>query len=186
MTQRSVARAILVLLGVSLCSWVLANDDLGAAAKKEKERRAKIAKPGKVLTEEDGKEASQRGSGSLTELTGAAAAAGSPETSAGPESLPDPKATWKARSVAAHAAVTAAEAKLAQLERDLSAYRSDMAPVSAAEAQDPMRRQKREARIVEMTKQIEVQNLAVAAAKKTLSDFEDEARRNRVPPGWLR
>jgi len=46
-----------VLVAVFLSSMVQAQD-LATVAKKEKERRAKVAKPVKVLTEEDGKEAS--------------------------------------------------------------------------------------------------------------------------------
>ncbi|HQZ17318.1 MAG TPA: hypothetical protein PLD86_10640, partial [Vicinamibacteria bacterium] len=83
-------------------------------------------------------------------------------------------------------AVVTAEKALAQMEREVAAFRSDMAPVSAADAQDPMRLQKRDARIFELNKQIEAQKIALADAKKAVVTFEEEARRAGVPAGWLR
>jgi chromosome segregation ATPase len=156
-------------------------------ARKEKERRAKVAKPVKVLTEDDGKEAATRGAGSVTALGGEGAAATAPaeHQSAGGDADAQ-RAAWKARADAARAAVVAAEKTLAQMERDVAAYRSDMRVVSAADAQDPMRLQKRDAKIVEMNKQVEAQKTAVADAKKAVAALEDEARRSGVPAGWLR
>ena len=162
--------------------------DLAAIAKKEKERRAKVAQPAKVLTEDDGKEAGAKGAGSVTALPGegtTSAVASDHQASATTEAEAQQK-SWKARADSARAAVTNAEKTLAQLERAVASYRSDMAPVSAADAQDPMRLQKRDARIYEMNKQVEAQKVAVTEAKKALAAFEDEARRSGVPAGWLR
>ena len=164
------------------------SQDLVALAKKEKERRAKVAKPTKVLTEDDGKEAGAKGAGSVTALPGegAVAAPDSSERASVANAAEAEQASWKARAASMREAVVTAEKTLAQMERDLAAYRSDMAPVSAAEAQDPMRLQKRDARIFELNKQIEAQKIAVTDAKKALVAFEDEARRAGVPAGWLR
>ncbi len=175
-----------VLLGGFLSSLAQA-DDLVALARKEKERRARIAKPVKVFTEEDGKGAAARGSGSVTTLAG-----GSPSPdqanrqAAAGDSTDAQRAAWKQRADRARGAVASAEKMLEQMERDLAALRSDLTPLSAADAQDPMRLQKREVRIVEMNKQIQAQKAAIAEARQALSAFEDEARRNSVPAGWLR
>lgn len=170
----------MVLMG-GLISSAVSAQDLVALAKKEKARRAKVASPGKVLTEEDGKQAA----GSVTALTGpspVAEAEGQPTGS----SIEAQKAAWKARSDHARAAVAFAGRKLDHMERTLAALRSDLTPLSAAEAQDPMRLQKREAMIVGMNKQIQAQKEAVVEARKALSAFEDEARKNGVPAEWLR
>src|SRR5262245_15433312 len=124
--------------------------DLAAMAKKEKARRAKVTKPVKVFTEEDGKEAGTKGTGSVTALAseGSAGSALAPVTASG---VAESQTTaWKQRADAARQPVTQAEADLAQTQRELEAYRSDTAPVSAADAQDPMRLQNREKRIYEM------------------------------------
>ena len=179
-------RIALALLAVFLPLLAQAQD-LASLAKKEKERRAKVAKPVKVLTEDDGKEATARGAGSVTSLKGGVAP--SPELSPTSQAKPDveaQKAAWKARATGARDVVTNAEKALAKMESDLGEYRSDLTLVSAADAQDPMRLQKREARIVQMNKEIAAQRAAVADARRALAAFEQEARRAGVPAGWLR
>ena len=183
---RSLCGVAIVLIGV-LLSPVASAQDLVALAKKEKARRAKVANPGRVLTEEDGKQATAKGVGSVTALTGEnASPAAEVERQPTEKSIDPQQAAWKARSDSARAAVVDAQNKLDEMERDLAALRSDLTPLSAADAQDPMRLQKREARIVEMNRQIQAQKAAIAEARQALSAFEDEARKNAVPAGWLR
>jgi hypothetical protein len=160
--------------------------DLAAVARKEKERRAKVAKPAKVLTENEVKE----GQGSVT-VTVAGTAEDAP-SAASPASPPAvsaeeaSRASWKARALAARQAVLSAESGLKSLEDLVTTLRADLAPLTAQEAQDPLRIQKRDARIAETNQAIEKQKIAIADAKKALVAFEQEARDNRVPPGWLR
>ncbi len=185
-TSRHRAQTALVLIGVLLPALAQAQD-LAALARKEKERRAKVAKPVKVLTEDDGKEAGVKGTGAVTALPDAASTAAAPtERQGGGDTREGQQAAWKQRADAARAAVTNAEKTLAQMEKDVAALRSDMTPVSATDAQDPMRLQKRDQKVFEMNKQIEAQKAAIAAAKKAVIDLEEEARRAGVPSGWLR
>jgi hypothetical protein len=174
--------ASLVLSLVLLGSYAASSDDLAALAKKEKERRAKLAKPARVYTEEDGKAA---GSATVTTVPGPPEA--SPETSpTGGPSKADQRAMWKARADAARAEIVASQARLEDLKRQYAEYESDIAEVPAAEILDPMRRQKREVRLAEMRAQIEQQRQIAADASKSLTVLETEARKNRIPPGWLR
>jgi chromosome segregation ATPase len=157
---------------------------LADAAKKEKARRAKIASPGKVLTEEDA--AAKVGSVTAVEAAQPPSASrmegeGQPE-----DALAKPQAVWKGRAEGVRGALVSAQKALDEAQRAESAFRSDVAPLSAADAQDPMRLQKREARLAEMNKQIEVLKAAVAAARANITALEDEARRAGVPAGWLR
>ncbi|MBX7184983.1 MAG: hypothetical protein K1Y01_07545 [Vicinamibacteria bacterium] len=185
-------RIFFAVLGVVLFSSLVQAQDLAALARKERERRSKVTKPVKVLTEDDGKEAAAKGTGSVTSLGGEGALPPAPPGSSEPsptrptDSDEERRASWKARADAARAAVTNAEKTLAQMEKDVAALRSDMTPVSATDAQDPMRLQKRDQKIFEMNKQIEAQKAAIAAAKKAVIDLEEEARRAGVPSGWLR
>ena len=176
---------VALLLGCLFPALVQAQD-LVALAQKEKERRAKLGKPAKVLTLEDTKEAGAKGTGSVTTLPGPGS---SPPPSSGPaaaDSREASRALWKGLGEKARAAVSAAEATLAKMERDFLTYQSDLTQVSAAEAQDPLRLQKRAARIAEMNTEVLGQKAAVAEAKRALTALEDEARRNGVPPGWIR
>lgn len=171
------ALGILILV----LSPLVQNEDLAALARKEKERRAKIANPTKVLNEKDGKDASAKGTGSVTTLPGPATPAQPTTTSS-----QGAQASWKQRADQARGAITAAEKELARLETELAKLRADMAPLSAAEAQDPMRLQKREAKINETNKAIAAQKVTVDTARKALSALEDQARKEGVPAGWLR
>lgn len=186
--SRSHFRVALLLLGAVLLPLPAQSQDLAAVARKERERRAKIAKPAKVLTEDDGKEAGVTGAGSVTALQGEGTrpAVSSERPVSGAAVAEAEHAAWKARADGAREAVVKAEKTLEMMERDLALLRSDMTPLSAAEAQDPMRLQKRDTRIYEMNKQIEAQKVAIVDAKKALTAFEDEARRAGVPAGWLR
>lgn len=170
-----------VMAGLALAPGA-AGQSLATAAKKEKERRAKIAAPGKVLTEEDA--AARAGNVNVTAL--AAPAPEPADTPSQTSSGDEQRTVWKTRAADLKAALATAEKNLEQAQRAEAAFRSDTAPLSAAEAQDPMRLQKRETRLAEMNKQIEALKAAVAAARANITAFEDEARRAGVPAGWLR
>jgi chromosome segregation ATPase len=178
-------RPFILACAAVLLGSMAQGQDLAAVAKKEKERRAKVTKPVKVLTEEDGKEATAKGAGSVTSIepSGATTPAGSGAVTTDPDAQ---RAAWKARMDNAKNAVTTAENTLAQMEKDLNALRSDMSPVTAADAMDPMRLQKRDQLIFKLNKDIEAQKAAVVQAKKGVSDVEDAARKSGVPAGWLR
>ena len=184
-SRRRMGPTLLVALGVvtALLASTSPAQSLAAAAKKEKARRAKIAAPGKVLTEEDA--AARAGNVNVTELAAPAQASATPSPQATP-SADEQRAVWRARAEGLRTALAAAQKELEQAERAAAAFRSDVAPLSAADAQDPMRLQKREARIAEMNKQIETLKEVVAASRANIAAFEDEARRAGVPAGWLR
>lgn len=176
-------RGAFVLIA-ALVSSVVHADDLVALARKEKERRARIAKPVKVLTEDDGKQAGIKGTGSVTALDGPAPTASAGPPLGGQDSAA--RAAWKTRADSARAAVTEAQKRLSDMERDLATLRSDMTLLAADEAQDPMRLQKRDAKVFEMNKEIAAQKVAIESARKALAAFEEEARQSGVPAGWIR
>lgn len=177
-----------VLLGSVLVA-AAQTQDLATVAKKEKERRAKIEKPTPVLKEGDAKgDASGTKPGSVTIMSEPAAGSGAAAGSAGGRTS-DPvaqKALWQSRAQQAREAISNAEKALADSETVLAEYKSDQRALTAAEARDPMRLQKRDARILELTAQRDAQKQVLADAKKALASLEGEARRSGVPPGWLR
>jgi chromosome segregation ATPase len=176
---------VLVVMA-SLLTSAVHSQDLAALARKERARRAKITKPVKVLTEEDGRATAEKGVGSVTTIEGTATSAGSTPPQSNAASREAERAAWKARAISVAAQVDAAEARLEQLEQELAEYRSDRKVLTAAEAQDPMRLQKRESTMADMNKAIELQKTIIADARKSVAVFEEEARRSGVPPGWLR
>lgn len=172
------------IVGVSAMS--AQDQSLAAAAKREKIRRAKVSKPVKVLTEEDGKEIAARGAGSVTALTSAAGS----DTEVVHVSTEPPieaqKAEWKNRADALRTSIAGYEADIKQKAADIEVFRSDIAPLSAQEAQDPLRIQKRTQQISEMNTEIEKQRANLADARKAMTDLEKEARQHAIPAGWLR
>ena len=170
--------SLLVLAGFATAS--AQGQDLAALAKKEKERRAKIAKPAPVYS--DGKDGATP-SGSVTVIQAPPSPAG--ETPA-PPSSDNQRSVWKSRADQARAAIANEEAALKALDTQIATLRSGTAPLSAAEAQDPMRQQKVAARIKDLVAKRETQTEVLANAKKSLDALEQEARRSGIPPGWLR
>lgn len=176
-------------LAIAVCAGLIfplpvQAQSLADAAKKEKARRARIASPGKVLTEEDA--VTRVGSVTAVEAAQTPPAPRTEGDSPPEDARATEQAVWKSRAAAVRGALVSAQKALEDAQRAEAAFRSDMAPLSAADAQDPMRLQKREARLAEMNKQIEVLKAGVAAARANISALEDEARRAGVPSGWLR
>ena len=179
MYRQSVATLALVLVTCALWS----DDDLAALARKEKERRAKIVKPAKVLNEADGKNANGSALTLVTAPAGAPAATAASTTGSASD---QGRAQWKAGWEQVRGNLARAEEAQKSLEGQIETLRADMAPLSGAEAQDPMRLQKRDSQIAQMVAQLPAAKAAVATAKKAVTDFEDEARKSSIPPGWLR
>lgn len=173
--------ALVQLLAVS--SSAALSPDLVELARKEKARRAALTESAKVYTEAD------RGQGAPSRQ---APPARTPAESRAPEPPPPPFSTagiegsWRSRALRVREALAAAERTLEEKEREFITFRSDLTLVSAAEAQDPLRLQKRDQRIFEMTRQIEAQKATVAEARQAVSNLEDEARRANMPAGWVR
>jgi hypothetical protein len=99
-----------------------------------------------------------------------------------PDAVQD-EATWRQRAEAARAVLKDATGLVEAHEQRLAELRDDVNP---EDPMNPFRQQTREAEIIAATERLETSRAEVAAARQALSDLEDEARRQRVPPGWLR
>jgi predicted RNase H-like nuclease (RuvC/YqgF family) len=95
------------------------------------------------------------------------------------------EATWRARARSLREDVEQAEHRKADLQAELDTLSADIQP-NPADLRDPSRLQKREAAKAELRQKIEDAQKALELAKKAVADLEEEARRQRVPPGWLR
>lgn len=171
----------LALTAALLATSFAFGDDLAALAKKEKARRAQVLKPARVYTEEEAKSGTK---GAVTTLPAPADATATATTPVVP--LEAQKEQWRARGAAARQTLLSAQDNLAALEVQLADFQSDQAPRTAQELLDPMRLQNREAKVAEMKAQVATQRTVAAEAKKALAALETEARKQGVPPGWLR
>ncbi len=95
------------------------------------------------------------------------------------------EASWRSRAREAREVRAAAEAKLAAAQAELAALDLDRQP-SSTDLLDPNRLQARERAKTAARERVAEARAELAAGKQALEDLEEEARRKRIPPGWLR
>jgi HAMP domain-containing protein len=81
--------------------------------------------------------------------------------------------------------VSDAEKRISDLKSELERVRTDREPPSA-NVLDPNREQKRQAEIGRLQSEVTRAESRLERAKQELADFEEEARRAGIPPGWIR
>lgn len=196
-TPRSLARfgALLVLgIFVASVSGVGRAQDLAEAARKEKARRAALKANTKVITRviteddlKDPKASPSPSPGAPSASPAEEAAATPPAPASAPAVDPEAaRAEWKERVVAARQAVASAEAQVKSREDEIARVRADVGPLSASDAMDPLRLQKKDQKIAELQSRLTSEKQALSDARKALDRLEEAARRAGVPPGWLR
>jgi hypothetical protein len=92
---------------------------------------------------------------------------------------------WRGRSQGLRSTVADTEKQIAALEARIQQLQLDRDPASA-DLMDPNRLQKRDAERMKAIDELDRAKASLAAARKDLSDFEEEARRKGIPPGWIR
>jgi hypothetical protein len=180
---------------------VVRAQSLGEVAKKEQEKQERKKKeksgkpPAKVYTEEDLKKARESEAGAVTVLpengnveSGSASSSSDDDEAVSGEGRPAggkrrTETYWRGRATRARDAVNEADAKVKDLEARVTAIRNDLNPVNT---QDPNRLQTRDRELREAIDALEAARQGADAARKALSDLEEEARRAGALPGWLR
>jgi hypothetical protein len=158
----------------------LAAQSLGeVAARTNKERKGA---PAKVYTNDD-LDAARSAPESQGTVSAPAAATAPAGTAPAPVATMDPAQRWRRDAKARRDAIARAEAKVAAIQARLDALLVDRDPVNVM---DPNRLQTLEAEKAKAMQELETANAELAAARQGLEDLEEEARKNGVPPGWLR
>lgn len=174
-------KKILVSLVVFLFASVTfaAADTLAEAAKKEKERRAKIAKPARVITNQDIEDFKAKGGltagtmefsteGTSTEETSATASGEEEKTSDEKD-----EEAWTKKTEAAQKKIEDLEKKVSDLESGANSRALnrgvDMLTGTAANEQSNLDKAREE----------------LEAARQGMEDLQEEARKAGVPPGWV-
>jgi hypothetical protein len=169
--MRRLAPFVLILAAVA----GLANaQSLGeVAARTNKERKGKA---GKVYTNDDLQEAHSAAPEQPVATT---------ETAASTPVAPtmDPAQRWRRDARNRREAISKAEANVAAIQARLNALLVDRDPTNVL---DPNRLQTLEADRAKASQDLEAAKEALAKARQALEDLEEEARKQGVPPGWLR
>jgi hypothetical protein len=175
-----VARTLALTL-VAAVAWPLlpvAGQSLAEIAAKEKKRRT--GHEAKTYSNDDLEKVSHGPEPSPPEKEEKAESEPSVSTSRSSE-----RATWRARASRLREDVEQAERRIDELQAELETLNVDMQP-SPADVLDPFRLQKREAQKAELRQKVEDAQKDLERAKEAVADLEEEARRQHVPPGWLR
>jgi hypothetical protein len=156
---------------------------LGDVARKEEARRKRIARPGKVYTNETlggTSEARPPAPVSDTETPGATPA---PKTAPKPEEADPPKTEtyWRSRVAKAREGLERARTFQEALQSRINALTADF-----TSRDDPAQRATIGSNRQKALAELERVNGEVTGFEKELRDIEEEARRAGVPPGWLR
>ncbi len=198
-------RQLLTAILLTLLVPPVHSQSLGDAAAREKAKRQKKGpSSAPVMTDEDLKATRPPGQKGQPPDSGAGASSGS-STGEGSgsrsgerregerregerregesSSTAGTQALWQERARAQHAAIAAAEKAIQANQDRLNRLMADLEPVALG---DPNRLQTIERMKAETRQALDQAQLQRAEAQKALQDLEEEARRNNVPPGWLR
>jgi DNA repair exonuclease SbcCD ATPase subunit len=182
--------AVLLLPGVAL------PQSLGDLARKTEEQRQKSKPPSKVYTNEDLKRdpgsTTVSAPGSNVPPTPDAKPNTSPSTSTdtpkvdvknspAPQEPPKDQRYWKDRMTEARTQLTRSKLVLDALQTRLNSLSTDI-----VNRDDPAQRAVLERDRQDTLREMERLKKDIQDQTKTISDIEEEARRARVPPGWLR
>jgi len=187
---RTPARILLLagMTGLLLFPSIAGGQDLAAAARKEKERRARAkAETTKVYGTDDlaaGRPASPSPATDGNTSAGVGAPPGgqaaAPAVSDDSQARARQEAYWRERARVARANLAEAERRFADL--DALAARTMIAPPDGV----VIRRESWAKRREDLLHALEQAKSALAAARQALAGLEDEARRAGALPGWLR
>lgn len=183
----------LVVLG----SGIANAQSLGEVAKKEEERRKAVKSPGKVYTNDDLRRyplgpPQPPGEGGAAASDPAApadpvAAAKAQEGIPAPEKVPEKagekrdESYWKNRIVSAREQLRRSEAFVEAMQTRVNSLTNDF-----YSRDDPAQRAQLWSQRTAALDEIDRLTKEIAAQKKAIADIEEEARREGVPPGWLR
>ena len=169
----------LTLLVAALASPLLAQSLGEVAARTNKERKGA---PAKVYTNDDldAERSAPEGQGTVSTPGTAAAASGSAPA---PAPTMEPSERWRRDGKQRRDAVTRAEAKVAAIQAKIDALMLDRDPVNVM---DPNRLQTLEAVKAKTLQDLETAKAELSQAQQALEALEEDARKNGIPPGWLR
>jgi hypothetical protein len=91
--------------------------------------------------------------------------------------------SWRAERATRQAAIKQAEAHISAIQTRLNALINDLNPTYV---NDPFRLQTIEAEKAKAREELAAAELELKQARDELADFDEDARKRGVPPGWLR
>lgn len=193
-------RILALLFALALPGGIALGQSLGELAENTRKKRKGGAK---TYSEEDLKKRSEApspspgvpdpGRAAAAGATGGGGEGGSVESGAGGEGGEDgegagrsagrnDEAYWRTQAASHRAALQRAERRIAAAQRRLNALMSDLVPTNVT---DPFQQQTLEGERAKARRELEEAEKELELAEDAFHEFEEEARRKAVPPGWL-
>ena len=182
-----------VVLGQLVLATVAGAQSLGDVARKEEARRKTVPAPGKVYTN-DNLRPSDQPSGPAPASAAPAPAAPAPPAAAAPANAAAAQDTppaanaevrdekyWRGRLDAARTALQRAQTFQDALQTRINTLSADF-----VNRDDPAQRNTIAADRQKALAELDRVKQDIVAAQKSIADTQEEARRAKVPPGWLR
>jgi hypothetical protein len=171
----------LTILLIALASALVAQSLGEVAARTSKERKGGAT--AKVYTNDDLDAARSAPETQGTVSTPGTAAAAPSGPAPAPAPTMDPAERWRRDGKQRRDAVTRSEAKVAAIQARVDALMQDRDPVNVM---DPNRLQTLEAVKAKALQDLETAKAELEKARQDLENLEEDARKNSIPPGWLR
>lgn len=179
--------ATCLMVGLSCMPVLLAAQQppLAEVARKEAERRKAVKATGKVYTNADVKKGVPLTTAVATPTASAQEPAAKPAQAeakpAAPAAEVRDEAWWRKRMGELQEQLSRSRLFAEALQSRINGLWADFTA-----RDDPAQRAVLEASRNEALAELERVNAEVARQQQTVADFEEEARKNNVPPGWLR
>jgi hypothetical protein len=175
----AVALLLVAAAGNTLSADVAPSPSPSPRPAAKKPRATASPKPPPTYTDEDLKKAtghveSATAAGTPSPTPGASNRAGEDEVVAN---------DWRMRVAAKRVALGQAQERAKNAQARIDELKLDQ---GGNDLQDPNREQNRQAKIAKAMEDLAQAQKDIEAARQALSDFEEDARRKGIPPGWLR
>lgn len=195
----------MALLAALVGPSAFGEDPLGDVARRERQRREKAGRAtpaGRVYTNDDleaARASTPRGNLNVMEggegwVAPAPGGEGPFEGSARPsdeqpadENAPGSggEAAWRERAVQARGAVESAERAIGEGRAQVESLQEQLSPMAQPYVLDPNQRLRLEAELTAAQKQLQQAEGSLEAARQAYRQLLDDARRQRIPPGWI-
>ena len=172
---------IVALLKMFMGVWDKPPASLGEVALREAVRRQAMSASQKKLTDADIGPAPARPAAAKPPVTGTGAAAEEGKPGERPAEPPKDETWWRARMMAARAALERDKLLVDSLDNRVSTLTRD-----AVNRDDPAQRAALIQERLRALEELETMRKQVAADTQAIADIEEEARKAGVPPGWIR
>ncbi len=178
---------IILLLTLSFAVVDLtAKDDLVKLQKKEAKRRKKVKKATLIITDDNLKKLSSKSKNKVSTISGTVVISDGSDFYVKEENKskgkkPDLKAIWQREKIGIEDSIKFYKERIVRLQSDLNKLSSDFLIIDFPPSKNQIKKN-----ITKTREDLKNSKEKLSFYKKELEKFYERARRQSIPPGWLR